>query len=94
MQSYINWKVISVSFRYGVSLRGLRPNDFSCGFISIEMAKIIVGLPSLTQPLLLYPGMTDCLYMQKDMVIIILSPNHFQIIRAFVRSSLLIDLMT
>jgi hypothetical protein len=44
-------------FRYGASLRGLRPNDFPCGFISIEMAKIVVGLSSLTQPLLLYPGL-------------------------------------
>jgi hypothetical protein len=44
-------------FRYGVSLRGLRPNDFLCGFISIEMAKIVVGSPSLTHPLLLYPGL-------------------------------------
>jgi hypothetical protein len=39
-------------FRYGTSLRGLRPNDFPCGFIFIEMAKIVVGLPSLTQPFL------------------------------------------
>jgi hypothetical protein len=37
-------------FRYGTSLRGLRPNDFPCGFIFIEMAKIVVGSPSLTQP--------------------------------------------
>jgi hypothetical protein len=44
-------------FRYGTSLRGLHPNDFSCGFISTEMAKIVVGSPSLTQPLLLYPGL-------------------------------------
>jgi hypothetical protein len=29
----------------------------SIGFISIEMAKIVVGSPSLTQPLLLYPGL-------------------------------------
>jgi hypothetical protein len=29
----------------------------TCGFISIEMAKIVVGSPSLTQPLLLYPGL-------------------------------------
>jgi hypothetical protein len=31
----------------------------SLGFISIsiEMAKIVVGSPSLTQPLLLYPGL-------------------------------------
>jgi hypothetical protein len=27
------------------------------GFIPIEMAKIVVGSPSLTQPLLLYPGL-------------------------------------
>jgi hypothetical protein len=27
------------------------------GFISIEMAKIVVGSPSLTQPLLLYLGL-------------------------------------
>jgi hypothetical protein len=27
------------------------------GFISIKMAKIIVGSPSLTQPFLLYPGL-------------------------------------
>jgi hypothetical protein len=44
-------------------LRGLCPNDFPCGFISIEMAKIVVGSPSLTQPLLLYsslrPAMLD-----------------------------------
>jgi hypothetical protein len=44
-------------FQYGVSLRGLRPKDFPCGFISIEMAKIVVGSPGLTQPLLLYPGL-------------------------------------
>jgi hypothetical protein len=37
-------------FQYGASLRGLRSNDFSCSFISIEMAKIIVGSPSLPQP--------------------------------------------
>jgi hypothetical protein len=30
---------------------------FPCGFISIEMAKIVVGSPILTQPLLLYPGL-------------------------------------
>jgi hypothetical protein len=40
-----------------MSLRWLCPNDFPCGFISIEMAKIVVGSPSLTQPLLLYPGL-------------------------------------
>jgi hypothetical protein len=34
-------------FRYVTSLRGLRPNDFPCGFISIEMAKIVGGSPSL-----------------------------------------------
>jgi hypothetical protein len=39
-----------------MSLRGLRPNDFSCGFIFIEMAKIVVGSPRITQPLL-YPGL-------------------------------------
>jgi hypothetical protein len=44
-------------FRYGASLRGLRPNDFPCDFISIEMAKIVVGSSSLTQPILLYPGL-------------------------------------
>jgi hypothetical protein len=44
-------------FRYGASLGGLSPNDFSCGFISIEMTKIVVGSPSLTQPLLFYPGL-------------------------------------
>jgi hypothetical protein len=44
-------------FRYGASLRGLRSNDFPCGFISIEMAKIVVGSSSLTQLLLLYPGL-------------------------------------
>jgi hypothetical protein len=44
-------------FRYGASLKGLRPNVFSCGFISIEMAKIVVGSPRLTQPLLLYTGL-------------------------------------
>jgi hypothetical protein len=44
-------------FRYGASLRGLHPNDFSCGFISMEMAKIVVASPSLTQPLLLYSGL-------------------------------------
>jgi hypothetical protein len=43
-------------FRYSVSVRGLRFNDFSCGFIFIDMAKIVVGSPSLTQSLLLYPG--------------------------------------
>jgi hypothetical protein len=32
-------------------------NDFPCGFIFIEMAKIVVGSPSLTQPLLFYPGL-------------------------------------
>jgi hypothetical protein len=44
-------------FRYVASLRGLRPNDFSCGFIFIEMTKIVVGSSSLTQPLLLYPAL-------------------------------------
>jgi hypothetical protein len=44
-------------FLYGVSLRGLCPNDFLCGFISIEMTKIVIGSVSLTQPLLLYPGL-------------------------------------
>jgi hypothetical protein len=44
-------------FRYGASLRGSCPNDFPCGFISIEMAKIVVGSSCLTQPLLLYPGL-------------------------------------
>jgi hypothetical protein len=44
-------------FRYGASLRGLHPNNFPCGFISIEMAKIVVGSPSLAQPLLLYPDL-------------------------------------
>jgi hypothetical protein len=29
----------------------------ACGFVSIEMAKIVVGSSSLTQPLLLYPGL-------------------------------------
>jgi hypothetical protein len=29
-------------FRYDAPLRGLRPNNFPCGFISIEMAKIVV----------------------------------------------------
>jgi hypothetical protein len=44
-------------FRYDALLGGLHPNDSPCGFISIEMAKIVIGLPSLTQPLLLYPGL-------------------------------------
>jgi hypothetical protein len=44
-------------FRYSTSLRGLCPNDFPCGFISIDMAKIVVGSPSQTQPLLLYLGL-------------------------------------
>jgi hypothetical protein len=44
-------------FRYGASLRGLHPNDFACDFISIDIAKIVVGSPSLTQPLLLYMGL-------------------------------------
>jgi hypothetical protein len=35
-------------FRYGASLKGLRPNDFSCGFISIDIGKIVVGSSSLT----------------------------------------------
>jgi hypothetical protein len=39
-------------FRYGASLKGLRHNDFPCGFIFIEMAKIVIGSPSLTHPLL------------------------------------------
>jgi hypothetical protein len=43
-------------FWYGASLRGLRPNDFSCGFIFIRMAKLVVGSPRRTQPLL-YPGL-------------------------------------
>jgi hypothetical protein len=38
-------------------------NSLSIGFISIEMSKIVVGSPSLTQPLLLYsslgPAMLD-----------------------------------
>jgi hypothetical protein len=44
-------------FRYGASLRGLRSNDFPYGFISIEMGKIVAGSPSLTKPLLFYPGL-------------------------------------
>jgi hypothetical protein len=32
-------------------------NQQPCGFISIEMAKIVVGSPSLTQPLLFYLGL-------------------------------------
>jgi hypothetical protein len=44
-------------FWYDASLRGLRLNDFLCDFISIEMAKIVVDSSSLTQPLLLYPGL-------------------------------------
>jgi hypothetical protein len=44
-------------FRYGASLKVLRPNDFLCGFISIEMTKIVVGSPSLTQLLILYLGL-------------------------------------
>jgi hypothetical protein len=28
-----------------------------CGFISVEMTKIVVGSSSLTQPLILYPGL-------------------------------------
>jgi hypothetical protein len=56
--------------------------------VNIKVCALLIDLIS---PLL---SMTDRLYMQKDMVVIILSPNHFQIIRAFVRSSLLIDLMT
>jgi hypothetical protein len=32
-------------------------SSFPCGFISIEMVKIVVGSPSLTQPLLFYPGL-------------------------------------
>jgi hypothetical protein len=35
----------------------LHPNDFSCGFISIKMARIVLVSPNLTQPLLLYPGL-------------------------------------
>jgi hypothetical protein len=50
-------------FRYGASLRGLHSNDFPRGFISIEMAKIVVASPNLIQPLLLYsdlgPAMLD-----------------------------------
>jgi hypothetical protein len=42
-------------FRYDVSLRGLCSNNFSCGFIFIEMTKIVVGSSNLTQPILLYP---------------------------------------
>jgi hypothetical protein len=44
-------------FRYGASLRELHPNNFPYDFISVEMAKIVVGSPSLTQSLLLYPGL-------------------------------------
>jgi hypothetical protein len=51
-------------FRYGALLRGLHPNDFPCGFISIEMTKIVVGSPSLTQPLLLYPGLGEGIVIQ------------------------------
>jgi hypothetical protein len=36
-------------FRYATLLRGLCPNNFLCDFIFIEMAKIVVGSPSLTQ---------------------------------------------
>jgi hypothetical protein len=50
-------------FRYGTSIRGLRPNDFSCDFIFIEITKIFVGSPNLTQLILLYlclrPAMLD-----------------------------------
>jgi hypothetical protein len=35
----------------------LQVNKNPCGFISIEMAKIVVGSLSLTQPLLLYTGL-------------------------------------
>jgi hypothetical protein len=56
--------------------------------VNIKVCALLVDLIS---PLL---SMTDRLYMQKDMVVIILSPNHFQIIMTFVKSSLLIDLMT
>jgi hypothetical protein len=49
-------------FWYGTSLRGLCPNDFSCGFISIKMARIVIGSPNLTQPLLLYPGLGPTMY--------------------------------
>ena len=37
-------------FRYGASLRGLRPNGFLSGFISIRMARFNVGSPRLSQP--------------------------------------------
>jgi hypothetical protein len=37
-----------------VSIRGLRSNDFTCGFIFIEMAKIVIDSSNLTQPLFLY----------------------------------------
>jgi hypothetical protein len=44
-------------FQYDASLRGLRPNDLPCGFIFIKMVKIVVGSSSLTQHLLIYPGL-------------------------------------
>jgi hypothetical protein len=59
-------------FRYHASLLGLRPNNFPCGFIFIEMAKIVVGSPSLTQPLLLYldlrPAMLDNIGRVKQLI--------------------------
>jgi hypothetical protein len=41
---------------------------FPCGFISIKMAKIVVGSPSLTQPLLLYPGLGQAMLEQQDSI--------------------------
>jgi hypothetical protein len=37
--------------------KGRSIKNQTCGFISIKMAKMVVGLPCLTQPLLLYSGL-------------------------------------
>jgi hypothetical protein len=53
-------------FRYDASLRGLRLNDFQYGFISIEMAKIVIDSTSLTQSLLLYPVLGPAMLDQQN----------------------------
>jgi hypothetical protein len=42
-------------------LDNIGPKDFLCGFISIEMTKIVVGSSSLIQPLLLYLGLAPAM---------------------------------
>jgi hypothetical protein len=58
-----------------VLLRGLRSNDFLCGFIFIEITKIVIGSPSLTQFLFLYPDLGPAILDNIDEVKPIVSKN-------------------